>query len=382
MRPPSILVSDYTCLPAPTLLYTHITNTLNLHHTYTQIKYLSSQTKHTPIFLDLFWSSAAHLLDYFADFLVADKPAMQSIWFNMLDTWRQAGERTLIVLEENLLWKEFFNFTAEFNATLCLMRHTISGTTTGGLQESLIHVSRSSTPETSNPGTYISGLPPWAQFLSAGSPGYPPTQTSTTSTIPEEGHRHPPRHIPMPAISIIHRHTARTHALASALDADLLPAIHHHSLRLSQKPQTQPQSQSHPFHKTTSHPQTHTYTTNTNTDTNTNKKTISYHLTHSPIRRHTNYADPSLLMENPNWTLLDECVGLCMGLEAYVPVSSGDGNGDGDENEDENEEEERVGFDMWVVWEEEGSVDGDGVVDKYEDKEEEKERKMFRRWVV
>jgi hypothetical protein len=68
-----------------------------------------------------------------------------------------------------------------------------------------------------------------------------------------------------------------------------------------------------------------------------------------PIMRYSGFGDISMTCDKPTLSLLDECVALCRGVEAYEPVSGQvREDEDGDESESESEDEEEV-FDMWAV---------------------------------
>ena len=80
-----------------------------------------------------------------------------------------------------------------------------------------------------------------------------------------------------------------------------------------------------------------------------------------------------MLVSSPTWTLADECVGVCKGMEAYEPQGDGHGQGQGQGQGDEEEEEEDV-FDMWSLCESAVVEEGEerGVLEEWGE--------MFEEW--
>jgi hypothetical protein len=66
--------------------------------------------------------------------------------------------------------------------------------------------------------------------------------------------------------------------------------------------------------------------------------------------------------------LLDECVAVCRGIEAYEPVSGPD--------VDEEESDDEDPFDVWTVWEGRDNNGGEGEMEMVEGW-----GKMFDEWV-
>lgn len=365
---PVVLVEDWLQQPPTTTLYVCGDNELDFQAVYTKIKSLLTHPPcaHRPsedswpcqpceaAFLSKYWSSAAFILDYLADFLAVDNPLMQSIWFHLLDIW-QEGATWLpcqAILDSSStsphsvhVYTKARWFLQECKETLDLINVTIFGTKRTDIQkESIIHPpsgDQSTVAGEYNTGPYLSGLKPWQQFLYEGSPGvaahFPPPVDDDTPSLPKP--TEPVRHIPMPAIALLQTHTSRARRLLADLhpnDPSPLYTFDQHSLHFPSTP----------------HTDVHTYTSLSGT-------TITYHLTNGapPISRYEGFGDPSMLIAKPqvlDFTLLDECVGSCKGVEAYEPISYAGGGDDGDMSEDEEEE----AFDLWTVCE----TEGEGVV--------------------
>ena len=101
--PPVIFITDHTTLPPTANRYICGNNDIVFPTAYKQIKSLLSHPtcphRRRPdtwpchpcesTFTTKYWSCAATLLDYFADFYPTDTPLMQSIWFYLLDIWQE-----------------------------------------------------------------------------------------------------------------------------------------------------------------------------------------------------------------------------------------------------------------------------------------------------
>jgi hypothetical protein len=343
---PVILVQDYTQQPTITTKYIHGPNDLDFQTIYTRIKSLliypfcpHDTTWPCPpcstSFLSIYWTSAAHLLDYLADFLRHDTTLMQSIWFHLLDIWQESSSffpYDAVLENEDTSPKgvQAFSkarwFLSDYEATLALMNATMFGVRADAVpRERIVHPPSGdlSCPVGEyNTGPYVSGLKPWEEWLCEGAPGV----AAPSSSLVDDG-RVVVRHVPMAAIAIIKTHTQRARRLAARLnpDTEFVNAFDQNSLCFPEKVDTQ----------------RHTYRSLTG-------RSVSYHLANGapPIFRYQGYGDPSMLCSAQTFTLLDECVGVCKGVESYEPVS-GEVRDNG-ENEDEECDDEDV-FDMWVV---------------------------------
>ncbi|KAF2131915.1 hypothetical protein P153DRAFT_394101 [Dothidotthia symphoricarpi CBS 119687] len=310
-----ILISDHTSHPPITQTYISIspspsppkTLTLSLPTLHTSLHHLS--TSPTPsLEVEKFWSTTAPLLDYTASFLPTDTPQMQSIWFHHLTTWRRIG---LHIAATDAV------FAAQFSATLDLLRRIVG--------EKIVHAH--GTPE-----SWVVGVQAWGQFLVGGSPGcadylYPLAEAQGEEVEGDGKGRGRVRYIPAPALAIIHAHTQRAVRLSSSSslpqDAGPLPTL------------------------TFPSPSSPSASTTTSTGTYTYRLLNGAHA----IRRYVGYGDPGMLVGAPGLNLVDECVGVCRGVGAYGMVS-GVVSGGGGEGE---------AFDMWAVWEGEGTgKDGNG----------------------
>ncbi|KAH7079264.1 hypothetical protein BKA63DRAFT_601453 [Paraphoma chrysanthemicola] len=363
---PVILVSDHTQSPVITTHYLHLNNALTFQTIYTSMKSLLTQPpcSHNPssiwpcaacesAFQSTYWTAAATLLDYLADFLHHDTPLMQSIWFHLLDIWQES--RLYLPLSEILSRPRVGPAAIEISNKARLFLEDWRGVR--DLMDAVIHGVRPETPGLSvrepilhfptgdmrsfaglyNTGPWVSGMGGWRQWLGEGSVGVvvsPPNQGVEMPKNEEEGvkegdtigkgAKETVRHVPMPAIAIIKAHTDRARKIATRIypdDQEFLSAFDRNSLK---------------FLKSTD--QTHTYTA-------MDGRTKRYQLSNGapPVSRHYGYADPDMLAARPGFNLLDECVALCRGIEAYEPVSGLD--------QDAEESDEEEPFDVWTVWE-------------------------------
>lgn len=296
-------------------------------------------------FLTSFWSAAASLLDYFADFYATDIPVMQSVWFHLLDTWQAAGPIALYKHDHDFWYsREAQTFKNNYGETLALFQRLVGqpqgqkhwhGPTEDKYTEALIHApggrveARAGAYET---GPFISGLKPWQQFLLAGAPGFSlSSATATTSSDNEDGgdtstitQDPTTRYIPQPAIAILQTHTLRARNLSARLATKQTPvnlpaitAAFDATALVFPSLTTREYTAASPLAPGTAH---------------------MYSLVQGapPATRHEGLLDPSMLAEIPDLMLLDEAVGNCKGSEAYVPMTGPRGV-------------EGVGFDVWAV---------------------------------
>jgi hypothetical protein len=143
----------------------------------------------------------------------------------------------------------------------------------------------------------------------------------------------------MGAIAIMKTHTERARRLAAKLkpgDTGFLHSFDQHSLKFP----------------TTSSP-THTY------HSRLTDKRVTYRLTNGapPVQRYAGIGDPDMVGSDPDFNLLDDCVGLCKGQEVYEPIS-GEGGDDDEEAQSVSAEEVGTAFDVWSVCE--TKADGHG----------------------
>lgn len=185
-----------------------------------------------------------------------------------------------------------------------------------------------------NTGPWVSGVKPWNQFLNAGGPGVVEPvfaeleQEDMSGDAAADGDRkksvRTKRYIPQPGIAIIATHTERTRSLAEKFYATLedntaagasLQDFNNHA----------------PFFPTLDST-AHTYMSLLE------GHTVSYTLSNGapPVLRLEGYADPGMLVQDPDWNLVDDSVAICKGLDAYESISG------------EWDDEEGV-FDMWTV---------------------------------
>jgi hypothetical protein len=191
-----------------------------------------------------------------------------------------------------------------------------------------------------------------------------PDQTSDADAG-GEGEGKAVRFMPMPGIGIIQTHTERARTLATKLFSTQDPDNLTESLNGFDQ---------HTIHVPVSKDDTATHTSPLS------GQVLKYTLLNGapPIMRYPGLGDPSMLVQNPDWNLLDECVASCKGTRAYAPQS-----GEEDEEEEEVEEDEddmegsessedEVVFDVWTVVETGGSEGGEKKVGRLDD--------MFDEW--
>ncbi|KAF2856581.1 hypothetical protein T440DRAFT_437404 [Plenodomus tracheiphilus IPT5] len=427
-------VSDTTAKPSPSppikTTYTNDSYTISLITTYSLLKSLlahptcphlkttESAWPCTPcytVFTTPFWTAAATLLDYFADFLPTDNPPMQSLWFHALDMWQSASlwPNHSTILDQaphrpypqpphhTLDIRRARHFKKDYEQTLKLFETVIYGPgkmAKGSvrLSEDVIHAPDGviwDFPGRHETGPWVSGVKPWAQWLGVGGLGVvaPPSASASGSRVHVDGDMEDgdgkgkgkevrggdgggdgggikssetTRHIPMPAIAIIQKHTQRARhwvLTLSSLNPDTVPEtisrFDTHSLSFPRTGKTAPK-----------------YTA-------LNGQQIRYTLVNGapPVSRVPGLHDEDMAVCDPSLNLVDECVAVCRGEEVYVAQSGVPEETEG-EDEDEDEEAEEVvegsmdgWFDMWtvvesgVVVEEEKSRFAQGLGDVFEE---------------
>lgn len=364
MELPAIRVEDAdSTAPTLTLHYTLSSNSLDTVAIAASIYSLSNHpgrartvldesgtvevTPCSPSFLTAFWSAAASLLDYFADFHATDTPVMQSVWYHLLDTWQATAANTLALYKQDHEFRfshEAQEFKNDYSETLELFARLVGQPHEGPRNwrghaeekhsEALVHApngrvdARAGAYET---GPWVSGLKPWQQFLCAGAPGF--ALLSPDEDGGQETRDADTRYIPQPAIALMQAHTNRARALLAN------HTTQHDPDQLNEKLSAFDNT-ALPFPSVT-HQE---YTADSLLSTT---KQYTYTLLQSapPVRRHEGLSDPSMMIEPPSLMLLDEAVGNCKGTEAYVPMTG-------------PRDREGVGFDVWAVWESE-SVAGE-----------------------
>ncbi|KAF1947284.1 hypothetical protein EJ02DRAFT_486052 [Clathrospora elynae] len=388
-QPPPILhISDHTTHPPPTLLYISGANELSLATIYPLIKSLLTHPpcahRRSPTtwpcqpceaaFTSLHWTCCAYLLDYFADFYATDTPTMHSVWFYLFDVWQEGASWLPVeeVLDDAVqnrggVWGTYRAevFGREVREALLLFQTVMwgrrkEGNSGLGTGESVIYRPSGERHSPVGPyetGPWISGLKPWTQFLCDGSPGVAApapasapapapiitsSNTTDTTSAGEQRTHQTTRYIPLPALALLKTHTSRARAL-----------LHKHTA------QTDPDTLTEALHTFDqnalafpSKNDAHTYTSLL-----TGLRT-TYTLVNGapPISRYPGYGDPSMLVEEPDWNLLDECVGVCRGVEAYEAQAG--------EEEEEMEGMEEDVFDMWTVVESAGAEEEEGGGDE------------------
>ncbi|KAL6712628.1 hypothetical protein ACN47E_000505 [Coniothyrium glycines] len=321
------------------------------------------------IFLDLFWQAAASLLDYFADFHALDTPHMHSVWFHILDMWQESATwlpvRAVLDTGEALAPREVWGyadamqFQRDIQDTVKLVEAAIHGV------EYAKHTERWSSGIVHHPtgvkdspvgeyryetGPWVSGLTAWEQWLGEGSPGAAPRDTRRApakdtaedtetrvhgETEKDKDKQTRTRCLPMPLIALLATHTHRARALAHRFYTATDPSAAPEQLRVFDAASLR-------FPRA---PGEHV-----SLASELSGQVYSYAVVNGapPVARCEGFVDPEMRAEKPGSNLLDECVGMCRGFEAYVPVTGGAGAQD-DGEDGSSEEDEEEGFDMWVL---------------------------------
>ncbi|KAJ5063936.1 hypothetical protein J3E74DRAFT_206766 [Bipolaris maydis] len=338
-------------------------------------------------FTSNYWTCAALLLDYYADFYAHDSALMQAIWFHLFDIWQESAawliddtlsevraqqQNSTAETDTPRLRADRVRCAAKARTFVKNVKDTVElvevvlwgrkqGTNTAAAahptQETILYDPRGEAWHPSgeyDTGPWISGIKPWCQFLYNGGPGVAPlplpasfakqqknpnpnrsshtngnpdnsNQTTTTTTTT--------RYIPHSAIAILTSHTQRARTLASTHYTTALAPVETHLSRLKEFDAYAPvfPTPRHPVHTCTSPLTGHT---------------VSYALGNGapPVLRHVGFADPEMMDERADWALLDECVAICKGLDPYLGVSGEMMGGAGGEAE-----EEEAAFDVWTV---------------------------------
>ena len=380
VKPPTIHVQDTDGAAAGlTLRYIRGNNELDLKAVYTTVSSLHDHPGRERLdhrgmavgcsdaFLNSFWSVAASLLDYFADFYGTDTALMHSVWFHILDEWQRACPAPVPVLDNPYyrMRNPAAFYMEDYKATLVLIKRLIKsqfGREQNNPRGPVIHDPSGTVQGLGGAyktGPFISGLKPWQQFLYSGAPGFKPASTEITPAAASEGsptnlaaanedtptnlaaaNKDPPtRYIPQSGIALIQTHTARACKL---LD------------KLEEKKNRESATALAAFDALAVPPPSALHHTLTRPSLTQADKTLWYQLVQGapPVKRHEGLTDPGMLMDKPDFMLLDEAVGLFKGREAYVPMTG-------------PVAQEGVGFDVWAV-EEKNNEQGlrSGAVDE------------------
>lgn len=340
--PPTILIHDHTLTPPTTTHYLSpaIDHTLAFAPTYLHIKSLLTHPAcaHAPLwpcapcdsaFAERFWSSAALLLDYFADFYAHDTGIMREVWWGLVDTWQESLAcfwpvadvlaNPSVTPEDVRAWMKARWLVKNVKDTIRLMDTVIHGPSNKNPnRETIIHDPSGDGDGVMgryNTGPWISGLKPWEQFLCRGGPGVAEDERAGDDAC----------FVPLPGINILKTHTSRGRALAGILtpDTDAIRAFDDRSLK---------------------------FPTEVGVEERVPNGTLRYHLSDGapPIVRHRGYADVGRRREGVGLWVLDDFVATCRMIRPFYSVSGGGDDGDGEE------EGELEPFDVWVVREGKG----------------------------
>ncbi|KAF1958739.1 hypothetical protein CC80DRAFT_18465 [Byssothecium circinans] len=327
MDTPIIRVEDWDAKPPVTIKYICGDNELELETVWAAVNGLSSHSGRGKVelvrvvggcdvhlkecsqdFWDGFWDCMAKLLDYFADFFVQDNAAMQSMWFHLLDVLQEAA----------VLPHDFWDpgrpscthgerFAREYERTLCLINEIISPNGFRAAEPRVRPKKKLLEPSSVKLGGFKAGLKPWQQFMYSKAPGFDvPEEERIYNYL--EGTDGPGQYLPMGALAIVERHTARARALTSKVaqrssdghsEVEMLSKFDQHSHKVDGKP--------------------FTYTSISG------RKKTAQTLYPNPgfekaPRRYLGLGDPSCIEPQPNLSLLDESVGFHRGfrdIEGY-----------------------------------------------------------------
>lgn len=269
---------------------------------------------------------------------------MSALWFHLLDIWQESRSWLPLAMyvsappssaEVAACVSAARGFVADYCMALGLVERVLYGREEmERLREEVVHEPSGGKKwynKRWNTGPFVSGLRPWEQFLRAGSPGV--VGFAELETRAKEKGMGEVRYVPQAAVAIMQMHTERARKIAAKLatsegedgqidvDTEFLARFDRHSLVFPSE--ADGKEFEYPSEDGT---------------------TTSYSLVNGapPVERYRGYCDRDMVCEKPPFTLLDECVALCRGVEAYEPMS-----GDGDEVDDEDD---LVPFDMWAVY--------------------------------
>lgn len=351
MDPPTILITDHTTQTPLTTHYISPTLTLSLLPIYTALKrlphhpghgFISTNPPH-PIhpcsasFLQTYWSLAACLLDYFTTFYALDTPLNQSLWFALLDLWQETAAdlpHTWDAGYYSIACPHAQEFEGWVHETLDLLRGTIMAARgermiAGGAGAGVVWDPSGKREEMDggNSGPWVSGLKGWQQFLCESAPGAAMRGPGVSEAADEEeAGAGVSRCVPMPGIAIVHKHTSRAQQAADDLAAlgepEFLASFEEHALVFPAE----------------GVPQNYTAV---------DGRTVKYALGNGmpPVSRYAGLVDEEMEEKEPMFTMVDDFVGVCKGVEIFQGMVG----------QDENDDEEGVGdedvpFDVWTVW--------------------------------
>ena len=367
-------------------------------------------------FTSKYWTCAAYLLDYFADFYAEDSALIQAVWFYLLDVWQESANwlpfdavledvdarRSAIAAmaaeeedeEENIEPEMGTSMETDMDTGTYLRLSAGSGSAANGVElvwgaekarfferdvrdtiglfETVIW-GRRATPEMRDQvlydprgeawcpageydtGPWISGVKPWCQFLGEGGPGV--AEPVFASLAPGESYEASKADEKTKTTQRYIPHPAIALLKSHTARARTLA----HSLFTSLDPENLASSladfDSHCVSFPTPGKPSHTYVSVV-----TSQHT-SYTLSNGapPILRSPGYGDPGMGVRNPDWNLVDECLAVCKGVPAYEGVN-GAGGQDDDDEEDESDDEVEDVFDLWTVVEKRrGDAGSEGV---------------------
>jgi hypothetical protein len=271
---------------------------------------------------------------------------MSSLWFHLLDIWQESRSWLPIEMyvsappsspEVAACVAAARQFVNDYCFTLGLIDRALYGREEMDRpREEIVHEPSGGKKWLNkrwNTGPFVSGLKPWEQFLCAGSPGVAGFAELEAKAKEKGTGKGEIRYVPQAAIAIMQTHTERARKIAAKLaisegedgetdiDTEFLARFDQHSLVFPSKPDGREFE----------------YGSKEGTKT-------SYSLINGapPVETYQGYCDREMVCEKPTFTLLDECVALCRGLEEYEPMSGG-----GDVVDDEDD---LVSFDMWAVY--------------------------------
>ncbi|PVI06552.1 hypothetical protein DM02DRAFT_425776 [Periconia macrospinosa] len=331
--PETPLVTLYVCgdnelvLDDIFLKIKNLSDNLDRGH-YTVVKHQStgepdefSMTECKPDFLKILWECFAHIVDYFADFAVFDKPDMLTIWFDLVDELQQVVRRL-----PHQHWVEGLpccghaeDFTYEYEGVIKLLNNLITPVCPED-QNPLVRANKDITgPSKVDLRGFKAGLKPWEQYLSHGGPGFDVPYDKQIFDKDARmgiavGEELPEQYIPMGGLAIIARHTKRLRRLAIKI---------HEQIPDGQKTRTEEKM----LEEFDSHAVdlTQPFSTYTSLDGRHKSAEKTQPAPDAPSipRKYQGLGDPAFIVEHPDLNLIDEAVGCQRGLEEFAHPDGG-----------------------------------------------------------
>ncbi|KAF2279547.1 uncharacterized protein EI97DRAFT_179248 [Westerdykella ornata] len=171
----------------------------------------------TPSFIQTFFSAAAKLLDYFADFFLHDSESMRRMWWNLVKHLQKAAVLPHHFWRDDVLCcKHSEDFTDTYEAILVLLNRVILARDPAAKLDLIAHRDLFSPRPSYKVGKFKPGLTHWQQFFLKDSPGF-------KVAVGERKYVGEPlriedkmceRHVPMGALAVVDKHVKRAREIA------------------------------------------------------------------------------------------------------------------------------------------------------------------------